>query len=288
MALRPNPSLRQLRLGAELRRMREQAGLGGSQLARALGINPAHVTQMESGRTGISVERLRTIAALCMCVNEPLIEALAEIITSRESGGWWEDYRGALADDFREIAEFEEHARAISMYSATFIPGLLQTRSYSSSIFSMAYLPLPQHELELRAEFRLRRQEIIRVRKTPFAAFIHEAALRMRFSGRRVCSEQLESLIDDSDLPNISIRVIPFDVDSLPSPIATFAYAEGSIPDLDTVQTDTGFGSKLIDAPAHVARFRLILAQMDSFALSESESREFIRSVNEEVKSEPA
>lgn len=94
MALRTNPTLRQLRLGAELRRMREQAGLGGSQLARALGINPAHVTQMESGRTGVSIERLRTIAALCMCVNEPLIDALAAIITDRDKGGWWEEYAG--------------------------------------------------------------------------------------------------------------------------------------------------------------------------------------------------
>ncbi|MEV7600515.1 helix-turn-helix transcriptional regulator [Kitasatospora sp. NPDC089797] len=284
MALRSNPTLRQRRLGAELRRMREQAGLGGSQLARELGINPAHVTQMESGKTGISVERLRTIAALCMCVNRPLIESLVDIITEREKGGWWEEYRGALSEDFREVAELEGHARSLSTYSITFIPGLLQTRSYAAAIFSQSYAPLPQHEVDLRTAFRLRRRSAIRDRETPYTAFIHEAALRMQFSGPAVRAEQLSALIEESETPNISVRVLPFNVDSLPSPIGNFTYAEGPIPDLNTVQTDTGFGSQLIDAPAQVARFQAIFAQMDSSALPPDESREFIRCVNEEME----
>ncbi|MET8622445.1 helix-turn-helix transcriptional regulator [Kitasatospora sp. NPDC004669] len=284
MALRSNPTLRQRRLGAELRRMREQAGLGGSQLARELGINPAHVTQMESGKTGISVERLRTIAALCMCVNEPLIDALADIITEREKGGWWEEYRGTLSEDFREVAELESYARSLSTYSITFIPGLLQTRTYASAIFSRSHALLPQREVDLRTAFRLRRQGVVKDGKVPYTAFIHEAALRMQFSGPAVRSEQLSALIEDSAAPHISVRILPFNVDSLPSPFGNFTYAEGSIPDLSTVQTDTGLGNQLIDAPAHVARFRAILAQMDASALSTDESREFIRCVKKEME----
>ncbi|MFF2148560.1 helix-turn-helix domain-containing protein [Kitasatospora sp. NPDC058190] len=284
MALRSNPTLRQRRLGAELRRMREQAGLGGSQLARELGINPAHVTQMESGKTGISVERLRTIAALCMCVNEPLIDALADIITERERGGWWEEYRGTLSEDFREVAELESYARSLSTYSITFIPGLLQTATYASAIFSRSHALLPQHEVDLRTAFRLRRQSVIRDGKVPYTAFIHEAALRMQFSGPAVRSEQLSALIEDSEAPHVSVRVLPFNVDSLPSPFGNFTYAEGPITDLSTVQTDTGLGNQLIDAPAHVARFRVILAQMDASALSAGESREFIRHVKKEME----
>lgn len=284
MALRLNPTLRQRRLGAELRKMREQAGFGGSQLARALGIGPAQVTQMEAGRTGISVERLRTLAATCMCVNESLIDALADIITDRSEAGWWEDYRGTLSTDFLEVAELEGHARGLSTYTITFIPGLLQTKAYAAAVFSGALPPLPRHEIDLRTTFRIQRQSIVRSGGTPYTAFIHEAALRMQFSGATVQTEQLDGLIEDSDSPGISVRVIPFGVDALPSASENFTYAEGPIPELDTAQTDMAPGCQLFDAPAHLARFRAILARTASSALSEEDSRDFIRSIKKEAE----
>ncbi|MBD0671119.1 helix-turn-helix domain-containing protein [Streptomyces sp. CBMA156] len=288
MALRSNPTLRQMRLGAELRRMREQAGLGGSQLARALGINPAHVTQMESGRTGISVERLRTIAALCMCVNEPLVDALADIITDRDKGGWWEEYRGRLSQDFLEIAELEGHARGLSAYTMAFVHGLLQTDAYASAIFARSYPRLPGHEVDLRTSFRLRRQHVVQFGSTPFAAYIHEAALRMQFSGAEAQAEQLGALVEASEKPNISIRVVLFDADTIPLPNENFTYVEGPVQELDTVQADSGVGNLLFDAPAHTARFRSLLAQIGSAALSEGESREFICSIKKDMESKYA
>ncbi|MFF1909171.1 helix-turn-helix domain-containing protein [Kitasatospora sp. NPDC058218] len=284
MPPRSTPTLRQRRLGAEIRRMREQAGFGGSQLGRIVGMTPAQVTQMESARIGISVERLRTIAAACMCVNQPLIDALADIITERGKSGWWEEYRETLAADFLEVAELESYARTLSTYTITFVPGLLQTSSYASAVFSQAYPPLPRHQVDLRTAFRIQRQRVVHSGATPYSAFIHEAALRMQFSGTQVRADQLAALIEDSEAPGISIRVLPFDIAGLPSPIENFTHAAGPIPDLDTVQTDTGFGSQLLDAPAHVARFRAILAQMDSTALSVEDSRDFLRSMKKEME----
>ncbi|MFJ9459308.1 helix-turn-helix domain-containing protein [Kitasatospora sp. NPDC101447] len=285
MALRSNPTFRQRRLGAELRRMREQAGLGGSELARALGINPAHVTQMESGKTGISVERLRTIAALCMCVNEPLIDALADIISGRDKGGWWEDYRGRLAQHFLEMAEIEGRAHGLSTYTMAFIPGLLQTTAYASAVFARGFPLLPHHEVDLRTAFRIQRQQVVRSGETPYSAYIHEAALRMQFSGPKVQAEQLGSLIEDSERSTISVRVVLFDVDTLPVNYENFTYAEGPVPELDTAQMDSGLGSVLYDAPAHTAQFRSLLDRIDSAALSEEESREFIQSIKKDMES---
>lgn len=285
MANRLNPTLRQRRIGAELRRMREQAGFGGSQLARSLGISPAHITQMESGKTGISVERLRAIAATCLCANEPLIDALAAIITDRGKPGWWEEYRGTLATDFLEVAELEGHAGKLFTYTTTFIPGLLQTGTYASTLFSQAYPPLARYEVELRAAFRMQRQRVVRSGATPYTAFIHEAALRMEFSGPKAMSEQLGALIDDSETAGISVRVVPFRVDAVPSPSENFTYAEGPVTELDAAQMDTGHGIQLFDTPAHLARFRALIARMDSTALSEEKSRDLIRLIMKEMES---
>ncbi|MER7579812.1 DUF5753 domain-containing protein [Kitasatospora sp. NPDC097691] len=189
---------------------------------------------------------------------------------------------------FLEVAEVEGHAQGLSAYTMAFIHGLLQTDAYASAIFARSYPRLPAHEVDLRVGFRLRRWHIIRSEPTPFAAYIHEAALRMRFSGTKVQAEQLGALLEASEQPNISIRVVTFDVDTIPLPSENFTYVEGPIQELDTVQADSGLGSLLFDAPAHTARFRSLLAQIGSAALSEEESREFIRSIKKDMESQNA
>ncbi|MGW3077591.1 MULTISPECIES: helix-turn-helix domain-containing protein [unclassified Kitasatospora] len=280
---RTNPTLRQRRLGTELRRMREQVGLGGSQLGRAVGMNPAQVTQMEAGKIGISVERLHTIATTCMCSNQPLIDALADIITERGKPGWWEEYRETLATDFLDIAELEGHARRLSVYGTTFVPGLLQTGAYTAALFAQAYPPPRRHEVDLKTAFRMQRQRIIRSGATPYSAFIHEAALRMQFSDPKVNIEQIDALIADSEQPSISVRVVPFAAGAVPSPCENFTYADGPITDLDAAQMDTGHGGQLFDSPAHLTRFRALLAMMDSTALSEEKSRDLMQSIKDEM-----
>ncbi|MFF2040176.1 helix-turn-helix domain-containing protein [Kitasatospora sp. NPDC058170] len=282
---RTNPTLRQRRLGVELRRMREQAGFGGSQLGRAVGMNPAQVTQMESGKIGISVERLRTIAATCMCANQPLVDALADIITDRGKPGWWEEYREPLATDFLEVAELESHARRLFTYTTTFIPGLLQTGAYASALFAQAYPPPARHEVDLRTAFRMQRQRVVRSGAVPYSAFIHEAALRMKFSDLKTHTDQLAALIEDSEDSRVSVRVVPFHADAIPSPSENFTYAEGPVTELDAAQMDTGHGIQLFDAPAHLARFRVLLARMESTAFSEEKSRDLIQLIKKEMES---
>ncbi|MFD7901109.1 helix-turn-helix domain-containing protein [Kitasatospora sp. NPDC059747] len=283
MPPRSNPTLRQRRLGIELRRMRELAGLGGTQLGRAVGMSPAQVTQMESGRIGISADRLRVIAAACSCTNEAFIDALATIITER-GRGWWEEYRGTLSDDFLDVAELEGHAQRLDLFTITFIPGLLQTGAYASAVFSRAFPTPARHEIDLRTAFRMQRQLTVRSGATPLTAFVHEAALRMQFSGPKVLVEQLGALVEDSQKPGISVRVVPFDIETLPGPSENFTYAHGPLPELDTVQMDTGHGSQIYNSPPKLGFFREILTHMGSVALSQDESRGFIERVKEETE----
>lgn len=264
--------------------MRERAGFGGSHLARLLGVTPALVTQMENGKSSVSVERLRAIAAACTCENESLIDALADIVEERETG-WWEEFSPGLTTDLLDVAAIEGHARRISTYSITFLPGLLQTPAYATSVFARAIPPLPRTDVELRMAFRLQRQEIIRTSATPYTAFIHEAALRMQFSGPEVLAEQLGTLTEDSESSGISVRVVPFDIESLPGPSENFVYTEGPVTELDTVQIDISFGCPLFDAPSDLANYREILTRMASVALTEERSRDFIRSIKKEIES---
>ncbi|MBV2152743.1 Scr1 family TA system antitoxin-like transcriptional regulator [Kitasatospora sp. SUK 42] len=98
----------------------------------------------------------------------------------------------------------------------------------------------------------------------------------------------LGSLIEGSERSTISIRVVLFDVDTLPVNHENFTYVEGPVPELDTAQMDSGLDSVLYDAPAHTAQFRSLLNRIDSAALSEEESREFIQSIKKDMESKNA
>ncbi|MFJ5118835.1 helix-turn-helix domain-containing protein [Kitasatospora sp. NPDC088548] len=283
MALRPNPTLRQRRLGTELRRMREQADLGGSQLARMLGISPGQMTQMETAKIGVSPERLRTVASACNCANGPLIDALARVAAERGKG-WWEEYRGILTTDFLEVAELEAHATRLTFCNTTYMPGLFQTSAYAAAVFARIFPPLSPQEVDTRTAFRIRRQEIVRSGSTPVRAFIHEAALRMQFGGPTVLVNQLGALLGDSERPGISVRAVPFAVDTFPGAGENLCFAEGSVPELDTIEMDVSQGALFFDSPADLAKHRAIFSRLDSTALSGEESREFIRSIMKEME----
>lgn len=263
--------------------MREQAGLGSSQLAKMLGISPGQMTQMETAKIGVSPERLRTVAAACSCANQPLIDALAEVASDRRKG-WWEEYRGVLLTDFLEVAELEGRATRLAVSTTTYMPGLFQTNAYASAVFSRVVPPLPPQEIETRTAFRLKRQQLIRSGRTPLQAFIHEAALRIQFGGPRVLAEQLDALIEESERPGISVRIVPFAVETFPGAGENLTFAEGAVPELDTIQMDVSQGTLFFDSPADLAKHRVIFARLDSTALPEKGSREFIRSIMKEVK----
>ncbi|WP_327681522.1 helix-turn-helix domain-containing protein [Kitasatospora sp. NBC_00458] len=280
---RQNPTLRQRRLGTELRRMREQAGLRGSELAHTLGVSQAQVTQMESGKTSVSTDRLLTIAAACKCTNQPLIDALSDIIASRRKG-WWEKYRGILSTGFLEVAEMEAHAQTIFTWATTYIPGLQQTGAYASAVFARITPPLPDHDVEARTAFRVQRQRALRSSGIEHISFIHEAALRMQFGGPKVLAAQLDSLIEDSEKQESSVRVVPFDMDTFPGAGENIMFAEGSVPELATLQMDTAQGVLFFDSPADLASHRATFARLDSLALPDDESRKFIRAIRDSTR----
>ncbi|MEU6234582.1 helix-turn-helix transcriptional regulator [Kitasatospora sp. NPDC047058] len=282
MPPRPNPTLRQRRIGAELRKMREAAGLSSPSLSRALGIDRTQVSQMESGKVGLSRERLQSFAAACKCMNQPLVEALESMIQER-SKGWWEEYRGTIPDGFLENAELEKGSRELMMWVLTHIPGPCQTIGYAAAVFGRLIPQLPRHELEARTAFRMQRKTDLRRDRKPLTAFVYESALWTRFGGTQVLKEQLGSLLEDSEQSWTTIRVVPFDVETFPGAVENLTYAFGSVPELDTVELESSRSSIYLDAASELTSYRTIFARTEASALSESKSRDLIRKIAREL-----
>ncbi|MER6500551.1 Scr1 family TA system antitoxin-like transcriptional regulator [Streptomyces sp. NPDC001455] len=279
MPPRSTPTARQQRLGAELRKLREQSGMSVQQAAALLGVDRTRIPNIESGRFGISAERVRTLAFNYGCPDTSLVDLLAEMARER-ARGWWEEHRGLLLPGLLDIAELEHHAAELITSTTTHIPGLLQTEEHARALFAMADPPLPGPDLDARLALRLRRQDVLnRDRPPSYEAVIHEAALRMQFGGPKVARAQLDHILDQSERDLITVRVIPFTAGGLPGAGQSFTYAGARVPQLDTVQLDSSHGSTLLDSDMQLRRYRGLLERLRALALPVGESRDLIRTI---------
>jgi transcriptional regulator with XRE-family HTH domain len=265
---------RQERLGAELRKLRERAGLSGREAARALGIAESKLSATEVGRVGVSADRVRYLASQYACDDAALVEALVAMATER-GRGWWEDSRGQIPRGFLDLAELEHHTRHVKSFEIVNMPGLLQTAEHVRALYKDSPLEMTQEQQDIRVDFRLRRQQVLDRDDFVYEVVVHEAALRIRKADRGVARRQLQHMLEQSERPQVSVRVVPFDRDGFRngSPILLLV---GSVPQLDTVLRDAPHGGAFLDAEAQLATYRRGIAGAEKAALGVVESRDFI------------
>ncbi|KOG43127.1 helix-turn-helix domain-containing protein [Streptomyces resistomycificus] len=283
MPARRHPTARQVRLGAELRKLREAAGLKATEAASLLGVSSVQMSQIESAISGVSEQRVRRLAANYACSDTELIDALVTMATDR-TRGWWEKYRGHLPTPFLDLSELEHHARYRWDVDFLHIPGLLQTEDYSRALFAYVNPEFPEEEVERWVQHRMKRRVIIeRPDPIPYETVIHEAALRIRVGDRAAVLAQLARVLDLSEADHITVRVIPFTLDDFAGAGSAMVYAGGQVPHLDTVVRDGPHGTAFIDAQAQLSRFRTLFRRLEAVSLEPDRSRDFIHRLAKEL-----
>jgi transcriptional regulator with XRE-family HTH domain len=281
--VRTNPTGRQLRLGAELRKLRERAGLTSTEAGQLLGVKQNQISNMESGRMGVSPDRVRLLACHYDCGDKALVSALSGMAAER-TRGWWEQYRELLPAALLDLAEVEHHATQLRTAVTVHIPGLFQTTDYAREIFRQDVPEMSPPDIEHRVSFRVKRQAVLyRDSPTPHQAIIHEAALRMKFGGPPVTRAQLQHLLNMSEQDHITLHVIPFDAGTFPGSGQSIYYSGGPVPQLDTVNLDQSHGPAFLDSEAQLDKYRVLLDRMEASALPPAESRDFIHKVVQDL-----
>ncbi|WUU12668.1 helix-turn-helix transcriptional regulator [Streptomyces sp. NBC_00663] len=283
MPPRSAPTERQRRLGTELRRLRVAAGMTTEQAAALLGVPRTNVPNMESGRSGISPERVRTLASNYGCTDRALVEALATMAAGREKG-WWEAYRGQLRDGFLDIAELEWRATRLRIAVTVHLPGLLQTGEHARAVFEAVIPRLSPNDVDVRVAHRIDRQQVLD-RPSPPAldVILHEAALRMEFGGPAVARRQLEHLLHMSERETVILRVIPFKAGGFPGAGQSVVYAEAPVPRLDTVELDSTHGPEFIDSETQLGKYRAQLDAAQAVALTPAATYDFINALADDL-----
>ncbi|MFZ3498419.1 Scr1 family TA system antitoxin-like transcriptional regulator [Streptomyces sp. 5.8] len=283
MPPRKAPTARQRRVGAELRKIREQAGTSLTEAAAQLSTDRTVMSNIESGRFGVSSERIRTWASHYGCPDPAYVDALAAMAEER-GRGWWDDYRDDLSAGQLDLSELEHHAVALRTVQIMHMPGLLQTEDYARAVFGEAVPALRPIDLRRRLSHRMKRRDVLDRPDAPACTFlIHEAALRMTYGGRGIALQQLDYLLKQSERDNLTVRVIPFRVGGFPYAGSSTLYAHGPVPQLDTVQTDTATGPAFLDAETRLANYRAVLDRTEEKSYDPARSRDFIREMAQQV-----
>ncbi|MFF9057302.1 helix-turn-helix domain-containing protein [Streptomyces sp. NPDC014882] len=282
MAPRNAPTIRQRRFGAELRRLRDAAGMSAPVAAERLGVDRTMISNIESGRFGISVQRLRRLASIYECDDSALIDALADM-TGGRTRGWWDDYRGKIPPDFLDVSELEHHATGLRTLQTAHIPGLFQTEEHARALFDLFVPALPRLEVELRVAHRLARHDVVAGDlAVPYVGLIYEAALHLRIGGDKVAKAQLRHLLEESERPNVRLLVIPLAAEGFPMAGDAMMYAAAANSRLDTVEVDSPIGAVFFDSPTQLSNFRRRLDLVEQVALNPDESRNRILEIARE------
>lgn len=284
MATLATPTVRLRRLGNELKRIREEAGLSLDAAGIRLGRSASSLSKIENGRVAIPKRDLTFILDCYTVADEPLREMLFALARNGRKKGWWRQYDDALSPPGMDLMSLEDDASVISTFQAIVVPGLLQTEDYARALMESAVAVIPQ-DVDRLLKVRMTRQRIlVRERPPRMRAVMGEAALRQLVGGDAVMREQLHYLAELSQRVHITLRVLPYAAGAHVSTTGSFVILGFSPPaDFSVVLLESLEGSLWVEQDDPVRRYGLAFDQLCASALSEIESRHFINQLAAEL-----
>ncbi|MGK5519018.1 helix-turn-helix domain-containing protein [Micromonospora sp. URMC 107] len=280
-------------LGRLLRQFRNEAGVTLDAAAEALEYSRQKVWRLECGMGPV---RVLDVKAMCELygVSPEMTEAMRGLAAETKPKGWWHAYGDAVPSWFELYVGLESAAAHLRRYDESLIPGILQTKEYAHALYRLGGR-LSDEERERAVQVRLQRQALL-VRRLPAAprldAVLSEAVLRRVLGGPEVMRLQLDQLIKLSDLPNVSVRVLPLAAGPQPGAVAgsfvilDFPPTKGgrAAPEPSVVYSESLTGALYLDKPDEMAAYDRVWRGLDALALGEAESRDMIKRLIGEMR----
>jgi transcriptional regulator with XRE-family HTH domain len=280
--------VRRRRLAAELRRLRDQAGLTIEQVAERLECSSSKISRIETASVNPLPRDVRDMLELYGVTGEQFEELRQLAREARQKDGLYSEYR-----DIPNVtmADLEVEAESIDQYSESVIPGFLQTPDYARAVLRAIRMDLRSQpeEIERRVEFRLERQRRLNERlaqEDPPSLWVvlDEAALRRLVGGREVMRAQLEQISEVAAMSNITIQVLPFDVGAhagMDGEFTVISFPDPIHPDVVFIENTTS-DLYLEDADV-IRRYVQLFDHLRAAALDTSESFAFLANVAKEL-----
>ncbi|MFD0357381.1 helix-turn-helix domain-containing protein [Streptomyces sp. NPDC127110] len=276
------------RLGGELLRLRDAAGLTQPQAAQVLSATAAKIAKMERGWVPFRDPDIVALCKLYGVTDEAAVDSLLSLAKldreRRKAKGWWQ--HSPNAGFMAEYIAMEDVATHVRTWQLSLIPGLLQTSDYARALAVSDEFWQDPDDIERVVTVRLKRQERLRgERPLHVHTVIWEGALRQEVGGPTVIRAQLAHLLELADLPNVHIQVLPFRAGGHPCIVGPFnivSFAEAGA--VDVVHVDVIGSTVWVESRDESAVYGRYFDRTSRMSLAPRDSVELIESIRRGLK----
>lgn len=183
-------------------------------------------------------------------------------------------------DWFKTFTGYEKQATSIRIYEALVVTGLLQTEEYARELLTRARVV---EDIGAALEARRERQTLWEREKPPDVwVLLNWPVLHQPVGGPKIMREQLAHLLEMSERPNVSLRVVPREA-------GAHVGLDGPFSTLESPTTTAGYAAalpkgRLILATTEVAWYKDKFELVGSDALTRSASRDMLYDVMKEYE----
>lgn len=282
MATRSAPTVKRRRLAAELRRYREAAKLTLDEVAEQLEWSNAKISRIENARVSVLPRDVKFLLGVYGVEGE-VREVLLTLAREARQKGWWHSYGDAIPHWFEVYIGLEADAVSIHRYESELVPGVLQTKEYARAIFR-GFL-VDTDEIDKLVEVRMARQERLTNPGAPqHWIVLNEAVLRRVVGDPATMRGQLGRLIEASNLPNVTLQVLPFAAGAHPAMHGAFVVLQfPEAVDQALVYAEEQTGGLYLEKPHEIERHTLAFDHLRAAALHPEDSRRLIARIADEL-----
>ncbi|WUV77611.1 helix-turn-helix transcriptional regulator [Streptomyces sp. NBC_01477] len=273
-------------LGKRLQDLREQAGISLEQAGRALDVTHATVRRMEKAEVGLKIPYVEKLLITYGITTPEEISGFLALAREANRPGWWHSFRDVLPDWFSAFVSLEGEAAVIRAYEPHYVPGLLQSTGYARATLRAGLPNAEPAEIDRLLTLRIERQALVRRSEAPPLLWVvmDETVLRRPIGGRRVMREQMEQLMEATELPNVRLQIMPFAAGPHPAmygPFHIFRFQLQEIPDI--AYAESLVGGTYFDERDDVSAFLEALDRMCAQAAPAQSTKAILDGMRKEI-----
>lgn len=280
------PTVRRRQLMAELKRLREAAGLTQEDVAERLEWHPTKVMRIETGRTAPHPNDVRLMVEVYGLADQDQVTALVKLARDARQQGWWYSYRDVLLNRYDFFIGLESEAVSIRWFELAMVPGLLQTEDYARALIGGGPHELGPDEVLRRVEVRMARQRVMERNDRPqLWVILDESVIRRVVGGPAVMHAQIEALLGAASQRRTTVQVVPYHGGPHPGlagPFVILGFEEPGEPDV--VYLETVGGNLYVDKPEETRLFATAFDHLRAAALSPGDTRAMLRAAADDLK----
>ena len=187
----------------------------------------------------------------------------------------------------RQFVDLEADASEVWWYQAEVVPGILQTEDYIRAMKAGAQPRGTDAEVDRVVRVRLERRAILDQSQTSLHFILSESALRRNIGDAKVMRDQLLHLADMAQRPNVELRVLPFDAQTIGAAWASFTILRlDHDAELDVVYLENYTDADYLDRPDAVRAYSILWSRLRAAASEPVESRNLIVLIADELRAE--